>query len=229
VVVASPSGIAVNPDDLQRLPIDDVAKRCAERDDDACFELFRRALACRDDRAWERLLNQYWRLVGYWVGRHTMRTGCAEEDDDLILTAFKRLWNGITAENFPNFGHVGQLKLFLKKCALCAVMDCARRPSIPIWDGDEPQGDRPHDLGALNGQPAGFSAFWDCIKPRLNHEQEFWVCVGTFIYDLRPRDIHAEWPDKFASVKDVSRVKDNLLERFRRDPALRECLEAAGI
>ncbi|CAA9541297.1 MAG: hypothetical protein AVDCRST_MAG88-32, partial [uncultured Thermomicrobiales bacterium] len=42
--------------------------------------------------------------------------------------------------------------------------------------------------------------------------------------ELKPSEVHARYPDRFASVADVYRIKRNLLDRLRRSPEIRRFL-----
>ena len=63
--------------DLQYLPVDDLAKRCAQetelffqhrvQDSKYCFELFRRAVRDTNQFAWDMIYAQYKSLVTGWV------------------------------------------------------------------------------------------------------------------------------------------------------------------
>ncbi|MCE7939642.1 hypothetical protein DCC79_13755 [bacterium] len=207
-------------------PLEAVAARCAGGDDPACYELFRRALALRDDRAWDALVRQYDRLVAAWARRHPRMPGCGSDVDDIVTDVYRRLWRAVAPERFADFAHVGQLLRFLKRAVHSAVVDCAdRHPRGDETDVDD-ETDRPAadpDAGASAG-----ALLWACLEPRLKTDKERLVCLGCFVYDLKPREMAAEWPGHFADAAEASYVRANLFERLQRDPDLRACLEDAG-
>ncbi len=208
------------------LELETVAARCAGGEDPACFELFRRALALRDDGAWDAVVRQYTRLVAAWARRHPRMPGCGDDTDDIVSDVYRRLWRAIAPERFADFEHVGQLMRFLKRTVHSAVVDCAdRRPRRDDSDID----DETHRLadGPAGGVSAG-ALLWACLEPRLKGEKERLVCLGCFVYDLKPREMAAEWPDHFADAAEASYVRANLFERLQRDPDLRACLGDAG-
>ena len=60
---------------------------------------------------------------------------------------------------------------------------------------------------------------------RLNSPQERLLFQASFEWDLRPGVIAERWPNVFASVQEVYRVKERILRRLRRDDALRRLLD----
>ncbi len=63
------------------------------------------------------------------------------------------------------------------------------------------------------------------IDAELHDEAERLVAHLCLVLDLKPREVSARHPDRFADVADVYRVKRNLLERLRRSPAIRRFLD----
>jgi DNA-directed RNA polymerase specialized sigma24 family protein len=207
--------------DPRALSLQAVADHCAERIDPACFELFRRALAGGDQRAWACLLAQYSRLVGFWVRQHPRLAECGEEVDYFVNATFARMARAITPDKFGNYEHVGQLIAFLKRCAFTAVIDHARdeqrQPMMLEATGNEaPPAEPP---------PGDPSDDWRrCIEPRLRGPKERLVAYASWVLDLPPREIIEAWPAEFENVQEIFKVKANLIERLRRDPELRDCL-----
>lgn len=204
---------------IEGLSLDEVAARCAERVDAMCLELFRRALALGDQRAWDCLFRQYRRLAGWWLRRAPRRALCEADDDALIGEAFARLHRAIPPERFAAFPTLGALLRYLQRCCFAAVLDGrVSRDEDPLPD-DLSIGDAAERIEA--------EAVWHCLARRLNSEAERVLVHASFVLDLKAAEILAEWPEHFPDIKTVYAVKANCLERLRRDPALRACLEGA--
>ncbi len=67
--------------------------------------------------------------------------------------------------------------------------------------------------------------FWQEISKRLRNDKERWVVYGSFILGLKPREVLAHFEEKgFRDVKEIYRVKENVLARLGRDTELRKFL-----
>jgi hypothetical protein len=118
-------------------------------------------------------------------------------------------------------------------CVHSAIVDQSRKAeqaaaSIPVESlSDRSASDGPgHDDPAL--ARVHRQEFWQQIEARLNDERERRVVYGSFVLGLKPRELHARYQDTFGDVKDVYRVKENVLARLRRDKELAEILGAGA-
>jgi hypothetical protein len=66
--------------------------------------------------------------------------------------------------------------------------------------------------------------FWQVIDNRLNDEKERLVVHYSYVVGFKPGDIYRERDDIFDDVREIYRIKENVLARLRRDDALRELL-----
>jgi DNA-directed RNA polymerase specialized sigma subunit len=66
------------------------------------------------------------------------------------------------------------------------------------------------------------------IRSRLKDERERVVFELSYHYGLPPREIYERRPELFTDAKEVSRIKENLLKRLRRDKSLREWWDHGG-
>ena len=117
-------------------------------------------------------------------------------------------------------------------CAASAVMDYLRRKEqltvlesiklAPIHGGTNPG-----DIETMVLHQAQRVELWQSIDKRLNNEKEQKVVYGTFILNQKPRQIHAEFTNLFTNAAEVSRIKENVLARLKRDQALLTLLNDA--
>lgn len=219
--------------DLEQLgscSIQDLARACAEqtsrrrvppRDSDPCYELFRRAFApCSEEDAWQAILDQYQKLVSYWLGQHA--------NEDTIQEVFLRFWQaqrGAASSFAARFPNTGAVMGYLRKCTISVRIEAGRKENRwhILWEtlhdralvelilarAQSDQGHSDFDLKQL-------------VLSRLKNERERVVFELTYYYGLPPREIQAMRPDLFLEARAVGRVKENLLKRLRRDQRLCE-------
>jgi len=194
-----------------------------------CFELFRRAIVGRNQQAWESIYGQYLRLVTGWVQRHPLHATSGEEAQFFANSAFEKMWTALTPEKFERFPDLKSVLRYLQMCVHSAIVDYVRQAAYtteefsadlsPLDDQDSGADLEAQVLGQVNNEE-----FWRLISERLNDDKERRVVYGCFILDLKPRELHAQSGRMFADVSEIYRVKQNVLTRLRRDPALAKFL-----
>ena len=232
---------------FEQLSLAGIAHRCAaetdaffrnhDYDPRYCYELFRRAMVERADDAYTCLYLQYEALVTSWVLRHSSFRTSGEETQYFVNRAFDKLWSALTPQKFDRFPDLKSLLRYLQMCVHSAVVDHARATArVPVVDSledqsgtqndaDEPQ----HPDRAPTAEESTLSAssseeFWRQIYQKLNNDRERLVVYASFSLGLKPRELCAQYGDQFANVRDVYRIKQNVLERLRRDPELKTIL-----
>jgi DNA-directed RNA polymerase specialized sigma24 family protein len=221
--------------DLNALTLAGLTHRCAQEtesffqrnayDPAFCFELFRRAILERNQRAYECLYTQYRPMVAGWVERHPSYPGAGEEVQYFVNRSFEKLWHALTPEKFQRFPNLKALLSYLKLCTHSVVIDHARVRQHALVD-------QAHGDALLAGQPASTNVesdavynaqqqeFWRVINRRLTNEKEQAVVFGSFVLAMKPAELQLRYAHLFSDVKDVYRTKQNVLDRLRRDPEL---------
>jgi DNA-directed RNA polymerase specialized sigma24 family protein len=224
---------------LHTLALATVARRCAQETDlffqrqrydpRFCYELFRRAIAGRSQRAWELVYTQYTPLVMGWVNRHPAFAESGEEVQYFVNRAFERMWRAVTAEKFSRFRDLKSVLRYLQMCVHSVVLDRVRSAGhamvarqVEDSTAGNVVGDRVHEDPALANVRR--QEFWKQIDARLRNEQERQVVYGSFVLALKPREVVARYPDTFGDVKQVYRIKENVLARLGRDAELENIL-----
>ncbi len=227
--------------DLHTLTLAGIAHRCTQEtefffqrksyDPRYCFELFRRAIMERNQRAWELVYTQYRSLVAGWVERHSAFPSSGEEAQYLVNRAFEKMWSAVTPDRFGRFPDLKSLLRYLQMCVHSVVLDQVRVAeraevgaeadiaSVEGEAGDTTLEDQA--LAHVRGQE-----LWDQISERLHNEKERRVVYGYFVLALKPKEIYAEGKDTFRDVREVYRIKENVLARLRRDAELKKLLGA---
>ncbi|MEI7644418.1 MAG: sigma-70 family RNA polymerase sigma factor [Chloroflexales bacterium] len=219
---------------LARMDLSALVRRCAtesERfyrgqphDTRYSYELFRRALAERDESAWEQLYLHYSSLVEGWIRRSGAFTSSGESSEYFVVGAFTKFWRALTPERFSAFPNLASLLQYLQLCSTSVVIDSVRAQSwsemlpeetitashAPRYSPDEEAMSR-----------VDREEFWHFIDGQLNSEVERVVVYCSFVLSLTPRAIYAKRRELFGSVNDVYNVKRNVLGRLSRNPQLR--------
>ena len=228
--------------DVRLLTLAGVAHRCAREtqlffqdrrsDPRYCFELFRRAIAERDQRAWELVYAQYCPLVAGWVKRHSAFPDSGEEPQYFVNRAFEKMWGALTPEKFGHFMSLRSLLRYLQMCVHSAILDQVRLAEQAVVavqpealaTGRTTDGVIVEDLAL---ERLRRQELWRAIDSRLSDEQERQVVYGSFVLALKPRDICARFRDSFRDVREVYRVKERVLARLRRDAELEKLFRDA--
>lgn len=234
-----------NPSELSSMSQSFLCFRCGEetelffqrkpQDPRYCFELFRRAVVLKDELAWECIYHRFLRLVTGWVERHPLYHAVEEDSDLLVNWSFEKMWAVMTPEKFTNFPDLKSLLRYLQMCVHSVITDVMRaREKTQRIEEREDQDERRADLvaGEVNLEEQVFQQFeaselWKMIKERLKNEKEQRVLYGMFVLALKPAELYELYPGTFQNVREVYGIKDNLLERLRRDSALRAMFQAS--
>ena len=223
---------------LQQMAVEELALKCAHEtslyfarqdfDSSYCFELFRRAIRNQDERALEALITQYRPLVTLWVERwitmHPDFSSFNEEPQDFIAQAFERFWISYTPAKFDNAQHsLAAVLRYLQMCVNGALTDAWRKlRRIQVeqesqYEDQELPDPEPTPEDLLQKQE-----FWRLIRNKSKDPKEYIVVYASFQLALSPREILAEYPKEFSSIKEIYQYKANFLERLERDEEIRD-------
>jgi hypothetical protein len=195
-----------------------------------CFELFRRALADphqeNSKAAWGLIHQQYRQQVEGWVRRHSLVSQADLSSRELADLALEKMWVSFAStpdklDRFPLADVDKCLKAllrFLQMCVHSVVVDALQtRPEEEI--------DQANGHGQPDPDPVVAEEFWQAIYRRLQNDKERLVMDAAYVHGLPPRQIYELHPDQFDGVKEVYRIKENILARFKRDAGLISYLE----
>lgn len=215
-----------SPNDLTESQL---AARCQNRQPDAsheafCFELFRRALIEDSSLCWHYLHNQYYPLVRFWINRFTPADQATV--DDLVQETFTTFLRAYTADKIVKANGLGSVLAYLKSCAVSCVLQARRteqRSALESdWDEEsiEAQTSTPSLESTLSAK-FNRQAIWAAVTDCCSDERDRLLARLVLVADLKPREITRQYPQHFATVDEVYRVKRNLLDRLQRHPVLR--------
>lgn len=221
------------------LSLSDLARRCTEESDhffarrqydpSFCYELFRRALAERNETAWRLVFNQYRPLVASWVERQQAFPLAGEEVDFFINGAFARLMKAVSPEQFARFQDLRSILGYLQLCVVSEVNDHMRAirgtETLPLDQVNLSSHMAPDDVENTALDDVERTLIWQTIRSCTKSDSELLVVYASYVLGLKPRQLYERFPDRFDSVDRVYRIKENVLARLRRDPRMQSLFE----
>ena len=219
--------------ELHQLPVEDLAQKCAQETDSYfnhknydsryCFELFRRAIRDNDERALEMVIVQYQPLVARWVDRWMSKYQFHEEPQDFVAQAFERFWISFTAAKLDKSPSLAAVLSYLQMCVHGALTDARRK--LRHLQIEQEARDEEQDF--LDPDPTledliQIDEFWQLIEKKSKNSKEYKVVYAYFYLGFSPREILAEYPNEFSSIKEIYQHKANFLERLERDEEFKE-------
>jgi hypothetical protein len=221
--------------DVHRLELNELSQRCAQESgnyfrgqgDDTryCYELFRRAFVEQDQLAWEHLYIVYKPLIVGWVTSSPAFPSSGEEIGYFVNRAVEKMWISISAEKFSRFEELSALLRYLKMCVGSVIIDHMRtRERLNLKELDETIGNVSGVEGPSVEEQVGnqvdSDVLWNLLEELVKDQGERYVLMGSFVYNLKPREILTQYPEVFTGIKQIYRIKENLIARLRRNPDL---------
>ncbi|MFN8440379.1 MAG: sigma-70 family RNA polymerase sigma factor [Caldilineaceae bacterium] len=215
-------------EDLASLPFSELTKRCQEQttlylkdrfsDSRYCFEIFRLALVDHSQKAWAALYQQYQPLVISWIQRSPQLNNLEESIEALSNECFAKFWAAMSPEKFAAASGIGSLLDYLRLCTGSVIVDHGRRsrrkrnqelnPELPDRGSER-------EIELLDTQELVIQ-----IEQRLKDEDEKRVFFAMFTLGMKPREISDQWPEQFPTVQRVNQIRQNIVDRLRRDESL---------
>lgn len=205
-----------------------LAARCQAAQPDGsheafCFELFRRAIAEDNSLCWNYLHRQYYPLVRFWINRFAPADQAAV--DDLVQETLTTFLRAYTADKIAKAGGLSSVLAYLKSCAVSCVLQ-ARRAEQRValetdWDEEsiEAQTSTPSPESTVSAE-FNRQAIWAAVTDCCSDARDQLIARLVLVADLKPREIAQQYPQHFATVEEVYRVKRNLIDRLQRHPVL---------
>lgn len=204
---------------VQELNTEQLAVRCRETmrhhreiapAEDACFELFARALRTQDEAAWAALLVQYRQLVFYWIGPER------SDAEDLLQELLWHFWHRYKGTELGDtFSDLPHILSYLQRSAHNAVISADRRAAheVLVAEVDQPGGNHSPEVDALEHLAA--TELQTLLTACIHTPDEQIVMTLSFEAGLMPRQIQQAHPERFSTPRAVSLIKERVLTRLR--------------
>jgi RNA polymerase sigma factor (sigma-70 family) len=198
-------------------------KRSVRNNSDFCIELFRAALEDQDRSAWEQIQKQYTSLIHRWLIDLSSNCLCPDLREDLVQNTYIRFWCSFTGQQHltvQQFPHIGAILKYLKKCTTTAFLDCKRQEKrlTRLQECLElaPLTSLTDSLDDSVSTKIQVQAIRNWLQREICDEQEKLIVQLSFVQGFTPKQIAASYPNEFADLQDVYRLKERLLKRIRR-------------
>jgi len=181
-----------------------------------CLELFRRATLQDDQQAWECLQQVFGETIRGWLRRHPSRDAVyrLDSEENYVAQTFERLWQATTQNRKLEFKTVAAalqyLRVSLNSAILDTLRDNSRHREVALPEAGfpgEPIVEESTDSGEL----------WEMLKEMLHDVREQRVAYLLYHCGLKPREIVHYCPQEFSDVREIYRMRRNIIERLRRN------------
>jgi DNA-directed RNA polymerase specialized sigma24 family protein len=177
------------------------------------LELIKRATIQQDANAWELLYTLFSETVRVWFRRHPWRELALRFDYEevYIAEAFSHFWRA-TVKQSIKFTSLAVALSYLHTCLNRVILDRLRESSShiePLPNSD--QQDWP-ELQVEDVYNEG--KVWEAIEALLLDEKEKRLAYLHFYCNLKSREIMQFCPGEFSSVKEIYRLKRNIIDRL---------------
>ena len=184
----------------------------------------------KQEKAWDAIYQQYEPQVKKWVLRHPSFPATGESAEHFVNLAFLRLWSAITPAKFTKFNDIKEVMRYLQLCVHSVIIDHLRaRRTVDIalenYEAQHILAEKGIRIDAKVLNKIQQEEFREFIKTRLQNEKERFVFNRCYVWDMKPREIYQERPDIFKDVKEIYRIKENILARLRRDREIQTFLQ----
>jgi hypothetical protein len=211
---------------LSEMPVSLLAERCLQELDhfrrgepsqgQSGLELFRRATMQPDELVWERLQHSLDEILHRWIRTHPKREVLSQLDseDNCVAQAFERFWYATACQQQVEFSSLAAalhyLRLCLNSCMLDTLRAYARPREVPL--------PAPYEAEERFFEPPEVAReCWEVIESLLPDQRERRVAYLLFHCGLKPREIVRFCSEEFSEVREIYRLRCNILERLLRD------------
>jgi DNA-directed RNA polymerase specialized sigma24 family protein len=207
------------------------------------MELYRRAVAMRDERAWSLIYDLYRGLVMSWINTYTYVKGMIrcdlEEQDALVNTAFARFFCAFTAEHLAQCPSIASILFYLKLCTRSTVFDALRRQQVRLvelsldalqethYDRFSPeQSDQDQVIVEQVIGQIWAEDLWQVIQEELHRDDERILLCLLYVQEMQPAQIARQYPQWFPTLDTVLLLRGRIRTRLLKNPRIRAILAA---
>ena len=211
---------------LSDMSLSALAERCIQEienyrrgepsNDQYGVELFRRALMEHDPLAWEVVQQHFNVTLHRWIQSHPLRDSALHFDsaENYVALAFARFWQATVVNREIEFRTLAAVLRYLHASLHGAILDTLRAYSRP----HEVPLPEPGEAGEPSAEERDDSHdLWEVIRSLIPDERELRVAYLIFHCGLKPREIVHFCSEEFCGVKEIYRLRRNIVERLLRN------------
>jgi DNA-directed RNA polymerase specialized sigma24 family protein len=177
------------------------------------IELLLRATVQGDQEAWAWVQHCFGGVVLNWLRNHPRREVLSQLDseDNCVAQAFERFWYATACQRQVTFSSLAAALHYLRLCLNSTLIDTLRahmRPrEVPL--------SAPYEAAERFFEPPEEAhECWEVIESLLPNQRERRVAYLLFHCSLKPREIVRFCSEEFSEVREIYRLKRNILERL---------------
>jgi DNA-directed RNA polymerase specialized sigma24 family protein len=181
-----------------------------------CLEILRRATLQGDNRAWECLQRCFSGILRGWIHRHPSKEAAYrfDSEENYMAQAFERFWLATSRHEKLEFDSLSAALRYLHACLNGAILDTlrvySRLKEVPL-----PGPDEAGELLVEDSDEVG--EVWEAIRGLLPDEREQRAAYLLYHCGLKPREIVSFCPQEFSEVREVYRLRRNIVHRLLRN------------
>ena len=181
-----------------------------------CLEIFHRAIVKHNDEAWAILYRRFTGMVLSWLHRHPKWEIAAQcdKEENYVAKTFARFWQA-TTHSQVEFDSLAAAFSYLQACLNGAILDTLRahaRPNLTTL----PEPGYPEEPATEEVEDEG-QEIWEAIRSLLPNEREQRLAYLLFHCGLKAREVVQRCRNEFSDVREVYRLRRNIMERLMRN------------
>jgi hypothetical protein len=176
-------------------------------------ELFRRATVQGNQEARLWVQHCFREVVRDWLSSHPNREAACrlESEEYYVAQAFERFWQATVSPQRLEFSRLAAALQYLRACLHGAILDwlraSARLREASLTELGESGKSQVEDRVDSNEA-------WGVLKTMLSNPREQRLAYLLFHCGLKPREIIHFYPQEFSDVREISRLRHTIMERF---------------
>jgi len=179
--------------------------------------------------AWEAFISQFGSRVIAPIRRHPAHKAIGEDDAFWLNRALQRFIGAVGPERLHAFPNLAAVLRYLEMCGMSVLMDelrvqiRRRHVSLDRLPDDIDAGIEVEDstIDRLTSQ-----SVWETVMQELPDDKQRLVARLCFKEGYKPAEVFARYGERFASIVEVYRTKQTVVERLRRSPRVLELFPA---
>ncbi|MBN1699259.1 MAG: hypothetical protein JW881_17195 [Spirochaetales bacterium] len=188
-----------------------------------CFELFRRFFEENCDEAIAAVYAIYRPLISHWVKKHKYFDENFMDKDEVVFDSMSNFIFSLRRYPFTNFTSIGALLSYWRKCIHTVIMSYWRknkRSAMNIEDVSSLSGETDYERQVIAKD------IWARVRTVLCNPDDILLSRLIFVYNMKPRHIAREYPEKWKVPDDVRVNQQRIKRQLQKDEQLLQLLEA---